>query len=510
MSSLSGISIRKKKVFKIKTNDMKIRLFPILALAGLFLAGCAVDELPVEGGSILAEMENDLTRTSVTDEGAFTWSEGDQVWLHTTEGGIVGTLSSGAGTSSAQFAYGAFFGDMTGKAIYPYNSGHSVSEDQISVVLPASYDLGSILSNTNAAMYGEVAGGTIKFNHLAGVMRFVFKNVPAGTNKFQITLDKKINGTFTADLSADYPVIETAVTSTASEKTVTLNFDALTKVSDISLYVPLPLGTYTTLGLDLWAGSQSVWSYSNTVTNTIGRKTLKLMPAVSMGGSIGGDIEGNESSEPEVKVNNYIDEYGIDHGPGVEIDGVVWAPVNCGHHATDCKGGKLYQWGRKYGQVGPTLRNGPVSLSVGQSSANADIFYCVEDSDWLDTPNDALWNAGTTSDPVKTEYDPCPTGWRVPTSSELAGLVQNKSSWNAGYWFSGSKAYSTDAPRIFLSAEGYRDLEGESGYSGREGHYWTSTPKGKYARCLAILDVTMDMSLNYDRGFGRSVRCVAE
>lgn len=277
---------------------MKIRLFSVLALAGLLFCGCAVEDTPaVEGGTILAEMENDKTRTSVTDEGSFTWCSGDKVWLHTTGGGIIGTLSSGAGTSSAQFTYGAFFGDMTGKAVYPYNDGHSLSEDQISFVLPASYDLGSILSNTNAAMYGEVVNGIIKFNHLAGVMRFVFKNVPAGTNKFQLTLDKKINGTFVADLGADYPVLETSATSSASEKTVTLNFDALTTTSDISLYVPLPVGTYTSLGLDLWAGSKSVWSYTNTVTNIISRRTLKLMPAVSMGGTVGGEIEGNDPSD---------------------------------------------------------------------------------------------------------------------------------------------------------------------------------------------------------------------
>ena len=41
--------------------------------------------------------------------------------------------------------------------------------------------------------------------------------------------------------------------------------------------------------------------------------------------------------------SDYIDEYGINHGPGVEIGGVVWAPVNCGYHETDFKYGKLYQ-----------------------------------------------------------------------------------------------------------------------------------------------------------------------
>ena len=185
-----------------------------------------------------------------------------------------------------------FVGDLTGKAVYPYNDAHSISGDELSFVLPASYNLGSALTNTNAAMYGVNVGGTIRFNHLGGVMRFVFKNAPVGIDKFQITLDKKINGTFEADLTEAFPVIETSAASSESEKTVTLNFDALRSVTDICLYVPLPVGTYTTLGLELWAGNKSLWSYSNTVTNKVSRKTLKLMPAVNMGTSVDGEIEG--------------------------------------------------------------------------------------------------------------------------------------------------------------------------------------------------------------------------
>ena len=296
----------------LKVNDMKIRLFSAIALAmsGLLACGCTMEELASPEGMVRAVMEGEQTKTSVTDEGRFTWSAGDKVWLHTTAGGIVGTLSSGAGTGSANFSCDASFGDMTGEAVCPYNSGHALSGSQLSVVLPASYDLGSNLSNNNAAMYGVNVDGTIRFNHLAGVMRFKFKNVPAGTDKFQITLDKKINGTFTADLAADFPIIEAQATSNASEKTVTLNFDPLISVSDICLYVPLPVGTYTTLALDLWAGSKSVWSYTNTVTNTISRKTLKLMPSVSMGGSVGGDIEGESSESVNLSdagtANSYI------------------------------------------------------------------------------------------------------------------------------------------------------------------------------------------------------------
>ena len=271
---------------------MKFRFFSIFVMVGLLLSSCAVDELPTEGGSIVAEMETDQTRTSVTDGGDFSWSAGDQVWLQTTNGSVVGTLSSGAGTSSAEFTYGGFVGEMTGKAVYPYNDGHSISGEVLNFVLPASYDLGSSLTNTNAAMYGVNVGGTIKFNHLAGVMRFKFKDVPAGVNKFTITLDKKINGTFTADLAEEYPVIETSSASAASEKTITLNFIALTAKSDISIYVPLPIGTYNSLELGLYDDGQAVWTYSKSVTNTVSRKSLKLMPVVTLGGSVDGEIEG--------------------------------------------------------------------------------------------------------------------------------------------------------------------------------------------------------------------------
>ena len=279
----------------------------MLAAAGMLLAGCAEVETPVESISFTALMESGQPSTSITNEGTFSWSAGDQVWLQTTNGSVAGTLSSGAGTSRASFSTGVFIGELTGEAVYPYNSDHSISGNELSFVLPASYNLGSNLTNTNAAMYGVYVDGIIRFNHLGGVMSFVFKNAPVGTDKFQITLDKKITGVFTADLSEALPVIETSAASSQSDMTVTFNFDALKSVSDIYLYVPLPVGTYTTLELELWAGDMSLWSDSYTVTNKIDRKTLKLMPVVNLGTSVDGNIEGGEVDLSENgNANSYI------------------------------------------------------------------------------------------------------------------------------------------------------------------------------------------------------------
>ena len=231
---------------------------------------------------------------------------------------------------------------------------------------------------------------------------------------------------------------------------------------------------------------------------------------------------------------DYIDEYGINHGQGVEIDGVVWAPVNCGYHKDDYEYGKLYQWGRKYGQgydgylydingnytgtytdaTVPTEKSGPVSMSTGQSKSNEDYFYKSSyPYDWLSSPDDELWNSGTESDPVKTEYDPCPEGWRVPTYEELDELNDNRSSWTTdenvqiGYWFSGSKSYSSSVPRIFFPAAGYRDSTSDASDRGRYGIYWSSRPNVNDAYYLGFTSSLTNMYNNY-RAYGFSVRCV--
>lgn len=73
--------------------------------------------------------------------------------------------------------------------------------------------------------------------------------------------------------------------------------------------------------------------------------------------NVGPWIEDTTEYSGTITINNelangidYINEYGVNHGKGIIIGDIVWAPVNCGYHATDYKYGKLYQWGRKYGQ----------------------------------------------------------------------------------------------------------------------------------------------------------------
>ena len=240
---------------------------------------------------------------------------------------------------------------------------------------------------------------------------------------------------------------------------------------------------------------------------------------------------------------DYIDEYGVNHGKGTAIGMAVWAPVNCGYHKDDYKYGKLYQWGRKYGQgysgnlsdvngnlvgevsdaIVPTIEEGGVSVVTGNHKSKANIFYTgFNEGDWVDPQDDKLWNSGTESNPLKTEYDPCPEGWRVPTYAELDELNNNCSSWTTnvngqpGYWFSGASSYTETVPQVFFPAAGFRWDNGSGSHGrGYYGEYWSSRAGSNYASGLDrayILELCSYYAYmdSYERASGYSVRCVQE
>ena len=263
---------------------MKLREI-IIIVAALILCSCNEEPAPSEPGtkSIHAVIEDDSTKTNVTDSGHFTWDEDDKIWIQTTSGAISGNLSSGAGTTEATFTYELNSGSLTGRAIYPYNDNHVITDNEIHICLPAEYDLSSDYGNTKAAMYAVISDSTLIFNHLAGVMSFHFKEVPTGTNQLKITVDKKINGVFTADITETYPIIQTSQTENQAEQTITINFNTLVEPSDLCFYIPLPVGSYSSLALELNSDSGTIWSYSKAIDNTIKRNTLLLMPEISLG-----------------------------------------------------------------------------------------------------------------------------------------------------------------------------------------------------------------------------------
>lgn len=233
----------------------------------------------------------------------------------------------------------------------------------------------------------------------------------------------------------------------------------------------------------------------------------------------------------------YVDEYGINHGVGIEFGGIIWAPVNCGYHETYFKYGKLYQWGRKYGQgyqgsiasdivddtysdsFLPQIIEGPVELSVGQSKENADEFYNVllPPFDWCVSRDINLWNDGSEINPIKTQYDPCPVGWRVPTSMELEVLTGRYWYWTIdngqnGYCFSYTSPQTDNSPQVFLPAAGFLTFDaGSAEYRGGNGYYWSSEANDADDACSLSFNRNSVFHLSFsNRAYGKSVRCVKE
>ncbi len=271
-----------------------------------------------------------------------------------------------------------------------------------------------------------------------------------------------------------------------------------------------------------------VWSSNNAevaIVDQTGMVTAISAGSATISAAVGGKI-GTCSvtvTALAVAIVDYVDEYGINHGKGTAVGMVVWAPINCGYHATDYPWGKLYQWGRKYGQgckgdaTTPELSEGGVSEVGGNHISNSNVFYYGSE-DWVYINNDKLWNSGTESSPVKTDADPCPDGWRVPTRAELSELSQNCSSettndaGQSGYWYSGASSYTEEVSQVFLPDAGHLEYyDGSSYHRGVVGYYWSS-----YAFYNSVYYGAFYLYTGYGirtdtrRAYGYSVRCVQE
>lgn len=301
---------------------MKSRFFLAMATLSLLIAGCEnkdFEEAGLLNGNvrIKATMEQkEATRSLVDDSGKFTWATGDKISVFTsTSANREFTLFSGEGTAEATFN-GTLVSDetMSTCAVYPYNAGHTVSGNALTVTLPAEYgDFTTVYApNTHAIMVAKIDAAqsqtslsNLDFKHLGGVLRFAIDNMPVDAAQFVFTAtDKGVTGTFTASLGDAEPVIN-AGSSATTNNTVTIKFKPLTEATDgMIFYVPLPVGEYNGFSIAVKnEGGTQLASFTTTAKNTLNRRTLARIPKLRFS-SVSGSLEGaeaNVSSNTEVE-----------------------------------------------------------------------------------------------------------------------------------------------------------------------------------------------------------------
>jgi hypothetical protein len=192
----------------------------------------------------------------------------------------------------------------------------------------------------------------------------------------------------------------------------------------------------------------------------------------------------------------------------ISYQGLVWLDRNLGAQrvATDLRDasafGDLYQWGRP--TDGHQIRTSETTteLSPGDIPGH-NKFITVQSAslgDWRQTPNSDLWSSDT------GQNNPCPSGFRLPTLSEMQLLQQQDP--------------NEVAEVLHLASAGIRN-----GYDGQisdpppqftETCLWTSTPGGMDNEFIMGYFVSGDDIQVYGdlfdmaRGEGCSVRCVQD
>ena len=215
---------------------------------------------------------------------------------------------------------------------------------------------------------------------------------------------------------------------------------------------------------------------------------------------------------------------------GVIINGVKWATRNLDVGGTFVESaedfGALFQWGRNAdGHESRTSATTDVPSDTDTPGHGDFIIYSDDLEgynrrfDWRDPQNDALWNSGTDSAPIKADNDPSPAGWRVPTLAEIAALADKTKVSVAritqndivGLLFTDLENDNT----LFLPCAGYRTPRDEFGGGdpyAQIGVYWSgsSTPYDDPHIARQAYMLHNGGTSSEWRGYGYSIRPVAE
>ena len=207
----------------------------------------------------------------------------------------------------------------------------------------------------------------------------------------------------------------------------------------------------------------------------------------------------------------------------------------------------LYQFGRKDAfpgvatsdlKAGGITENAGDNMTIVNNIQNPDKFYIYGSSLWTNYGYYNLWSAdntvtggysqGNDNPVVKTVYDPCPVGFKMPANNAFTGFtttglnsmsqselnVDGTDDWqqwtnNFGhnFWTNSSKTATINFPASGLRVNNAGSLDSVGG----NGYYWSVVPHGTLYGCGLSFGSGYVHPLNiYTRSYGFAVRAVSE
>jgi uncharacterized protein (TIGR02145 family) len=158
--------------------------------------------------------------------------------------------------------------------------------------------------------------------------------------------------------------------------------------------------------------------------------------------------------------------------------------------------GDLFQWGRA--ADGHQVRTSETTTTLSDSDTPGHAYFIKVGSqateDWRNPQNPNLWQG------VNGTNNPCPPGWRIPTSNEWSTERQS--------WDTNSAAGAFSSP-LRLPMAGVRSHYGPIGQLGAIGFYWSSTATITSTQNLNFSSYNALESGDF-RARGLSVRCIKD
>ena len=209
----------------------------------------------------------------------------------------------------------------------------------------------------------------------------------------------------------------------------------------------------------------------------------------------------------------------------------------------------LYQFGRKDALPGTDTFYPTNSYSFDNTTGGRSLGYAIQHPenmfiyaqtgtyyyDWCNATYYNLWSADNTTTGfndnavVKTVYDPCPVGFKMPASNAFTGFTSNgqyqsgaaniNANGTADSWDKFSAAYGhnfytngSKTATIFFPASGFRGYsDGSLYYVGNYGYYWSAVPNNTYGGCYLYFSWSyVSPQLIDNRSYGFAARPVSE